>query len=137
MLDAVIGDGAAVHRARLLAALPTARARRPPYSPELNPAQRVFQDLRRRTEGRVYDAVADKQAVAKAYLAELAADPARVRRLCGWTWIRDALDALPTSAPLTAMPVRDAHQVPNCGSRTLARGGQHAGVFSELGEAWS
>jgi transposase len=96
-LDAVIWDGAGAHRAKLLADLPTARVRLPPYSPELNPAERVFEALRRRTEGRVYDSVAHKQAGADAYLTELAADPAPVRRLCGWVWLTDALNSLPES----------------------------------------
>jgi hypothetical protein len=98
-LDAVIWDGAGAHRAKLLADLPTARVRLPPYSPELNPAERVFQEIRRRTEGQVYDSVADKQAVAQAYLANLAANPDRARRLCGWSWIHHALQQLPGSAP--------------------------------------
>lgn len=97
--DAVVWDGAGAHRAKLLADLPTARVRLPPYSPELNPAERVFEEIRRRTEGRVYDAVADKQAIAQAYLASLAADPDRVRRLCGWTWLTDALGRLDMHAP--------------------------------------
>ena len=41
--------------------------------------------------------LADKQAVADAYLTELAAAPARVRQLCGWDWLTAALDALPTA----------------------------------------
>jgi hypothetical protein len=93
-LDAVVWDGASAHRARLLEDLPTVRVRLSAYSPELNPAERVFQEIRRRTEGRVYDTVADKQAVAQAYLASLAADPHRVRRLCGWTWLTHAIDTL-------------------------------------------
>jgi hypothetical protein len=97
-LDAVLWDGAGAHRAGLLADLPTVRVRLPPYSPELNPAERIFQEIRRRAEGRVYDSVADKQAVVDAYLAALAADPTRVRQLCGWAWITDALDSLPTAA---------------------------------------
>jgi len=99
MLDAVIWDGAGAHRANLLADLPTARVRLPSYSPELNPAERVFEEIRRRTEGRVYDSVADKQAVAQAYLDDLAAQPDRVRRLCGWTWLTNALDRLPDPTP--------------------------------------
>ena len=97
-LDAVVWDGAGAHRARLLADLATDRVRLPAYSPELNPAERVFEEIRRRTEGRAYDAVADKQAVAQAYLAGLAADPDRVRRLCGWPWLTDSLDRLPAAA---------------------------------------
>jgi hypothetical protein len=98
-LDAVIWDGAGAHRANLLADLPTVRVRLPAYSPELNPAERVFQEIRRRTEGCVYDSVADKQAIADAYLTTLAAHPARVKRLCGWPWISDALDRLPHPDP--------------------------------------
>ena len=93
--DAVVWDGHGAHTARLLADLPIARVRLPPYSPELNPAERVFQELRRRVEGRTYDTVADKQAIADAYLTDLAADPDRVRRLCAWDWLVNALDALP------------------------------------------
>jgi hypothetical protein len=94
---AVVWDGHGAHTARLLADLPTARVRLPPYSPELNPAERVFQEIRRRVEGRTYHSLADKQAVADAYLHALAEDPARVRRLCGWDWLVAALDALPTA----------------------------------------
>jgi hypothetical protein len=57
----------------------------------LNPAERVFQEIRRRAEGRAYASVADRQAVAQGYLAGLAADPDRVRRLCGRAWLTDAL----------------------------------------------
>ena len=94
---AVVWDGHGAHTARLLADLPTARVRLPPYSPELNPAEPIFQELRRRVAGRAYASVADKQAVADAYLGALTADPDRVRRLCGWDWLVAALDALPAA----------------------------------------
>ena len=94
-LAAVVWDGHGAHRAKLLADLPTRRVGLPPYSPGLNPAERVFQELRRRLEGRVYTCVADKQAAADANLVQLAADPDRVRRLCGWPWLIDAPDRLP------------------------------------------
>ena len=95
--DAVVWDGHGAHTARLLADLPLARVRLPPYSPELNPAERIVEEIRRRVEGRTYADIAAKQAVADAHLAELAADPARVKRLCGWDWLTDALDALPAA----------------------------------------
>ena len=97
--EAVLWDGHGAHTATLLTDLPVARVRLPPYSPELNPAERVFEEVRRRVEGRTYDAVADKQARADVYLATLAADPDRVRQRCGWDWFTNALDALPTSLP--------------------------------------
>ena len=92
----VVWDGAGAHRGKQLAELPIARVALPPYSPELNPAERVFEEIRRRAEGRVYDTLAAKQAAVEAYLDELAADPDRVRRLCDWAWIREAIAQLPT-----------------------------------------
>jgi hypothetical protein len=94
-IDAVVWDGAGSHRGRTLRDLPLIRVFLPPYSPELNPVERLFQEIRRRVEGRIYDSLAEKQALVEAYLAELAADPARVRRLCGWDWVLKAIDQLP------------------------------------------
>lgn len=94
-LAAVVWDGAGPHRGKQLQELPTERIFLPPYSPELNPAERVLEEIRRRVEGRVYDSLDAKQADVEAYLQELAADPERVKRLCGWGWILAALHALP------------------------------------------
>jgi hypothetical protein len=89
------GDGAPSHRGKQVAALPFPRIPLPAYSPELNPAERIFEEIRARTEGRVHDSLEAKRTVAEAYLQELADDPARVRQLCGWHWIRDAFTDLP------------------------------------------
>jgi len=94
---AVVWDGHGAHTAKLLADLPSVRVRLPAYSPELNPAERVFEEVRRRVEGRVYASVAAKQRRADRYLRQLAADPAQVRQLCGWDWLTAALDALPAA----------------------------------------
>lgn len=88
----------------------------PPYGPEPNPAERVLEELRRRLEGRTYPTVTDKQAVAVDYLTTLTADLARVQRLCGWTWIRASLHALPT-----AMSTIDRYQMaPTMGAIIIA-----------------
>ena len=109
-LDAVVWDGAGTHRAKLLRELGTRRVFLPRCSPELNPAERVFEELRRRAEGRTYATGADKRARAEAYLRQLAADPRRVRQLCGWTWICAALDRPPWRVRLmTAMATRDRY----------------------------
>jgi hypothetical protein len=62
-------------------------------------AERVFEELRRRVEGRTYATLADKRAIADAYLRELAADPTRVKHLGGWDWLVAALAALPAASP--------------------------------------
>jgi hypothetical protein len=98
-LGCVVWDGAPGHKAKRLAALATARVPLPPYSPELNPAERVFEEVRRAVEGEVYDSLAAKQAAADRALRRLAADPERVKRLCCWRWIQQALDRLPARAP--------------------------------------
>ena len=95
--EAVVWDGHGAHRARLLADPPTRRVALPPYRPELNPAERVFQELRRRREGRTYATLADKRTAADAYLTGVAADPGPVQQLCGWAWLTAALDALPAA----------------------------------------
>ena len=67
----------------------------PPYSPELNPAERVFEEVRRWIEGKVYPSLEDKVAAVEAYLSELESNPDRVRGLAGWDWIEDAIQRLP------------------------------------------
>ena len=96
--DAVVGDGAGAPRGTPRRARPTARVVRPPYRPERNPAERVFQEVRRRVAGRVAATRDDTQAEVEADLGDLAADPARVRRRCGWDGLRAALAALPPGA---------------------------------------
>jgi hypothetical protein len=94
-LDGVVGDRAPSHRGKQLAELATRRVYRPPYSPELNPAERVFAELRREVEGLVDETLAAKQAAAERLLRELAADPQRGKRLGGWDWLQQALTSLP------------------------------------------
>ncbi len=78
-LECVVWDGAPAHKARVMRTLPTRRVQLPPYSPELNPAERVFEEVRRRVEGRVYGDLAAKREVVERYLRELAPIPSRSR----------------------------------------------------------
>ena len=94
-LTAVVWDRAGGHRARLVREVGLPLVALPADAPECNPAERVFEELRRATEGRVFADVAAKQAVAEAVLATLAADPDRVRRLAGWDWVAAAEARLP------------------------------------------
>ncbi|GEM84853.1 hypothetical protein MHY01S_30190 [Meiothermus hypogaeus NBRC 106114] len=63
----------------------------PAYSLELNPAERVFEEVRRAIEGKVYTSLEHKRLAAEECLAQLAANPTRVKRLCFWPWIQEAL----------------------------------------------
>ena len=96
LLDGLVWDNAPSHRDGDITDLDLAFVGLPPYSPELNPAERLFEEIRRRVEGRVYATLDDKAAEVQAFLEELDADPPRVRRLCGWDWINTAIISLPT-----------------------------------------
>ena len=93
-LDALVWDGASSHRDDAVRAVGIPLIELPPYSPELSPAERLFEEVRRHVEGRVYATLADKVAAVEAFLDDLDADPARVRSLCGWDWIAAAQDTL-------------------------------------------
>ena len=97
ILDGLVWDNAPGHRDDEIADLDLAFVGLPPYSPELNPAERLFEEIRRHVEGRVYATLDDKVADVQDFLEKLDADPPRVRRLCGWDWINDAIATLPQS----------------------------------------
>ena len=95
-LKGLVWDRGASHRTAAVRAVGLPLVELPPYSPELNPAERVFEELRRVVEGKIYATLDDKVAAVVAYLEWLEADPERVRSLTNWRWIAAALRALPT-----------------------------------------
>jgi transposase len=97
-LRCVVWDGAPSHKGKQLAQLGTTRLALPSYSPELNPAERVFEEIRARVEGKVYASLAAKQAEVETYLKDLAGDREQVKSLCGWGWLTEALTDLPPAA---------------------------------------
>jgi hypothetical protein len=92
---ALVWDGAPGHRDEHVRAVGLPLVSLPPYSPELNPAERVFEEIRRWIEGRVYSTIEAKVEAVEQFLTELDADPARLRSLAGWAWIQNALSQLP------------------------------------------
>jgi transposase len=94
-IGALVWDRAPSHRAKVVRAVGLPLIEQPPAAPELNPAERVFEELRRAVEGRVYGTIEKKMAAVERVLQELAASPERVQRLTGWSWIRVALAQLP------------------------------------------
>ena len=94
-LEAVVWDGASGHRAPEVRRTGVTLLTQPPYAPELQPAERVFEELRRVVEGQVYASLEEKVAAVERELQALAADPERVKSLAGWHWIDEAWAALP------------------------------------------
>jgi hypothetical protein len=88
---AIVWDNAPSHKAQLVHDVGVPLIGLPSYSPELNPAERVFEEVRRAIEGEVYGTIERKMAAVESFLTELAGDPARVRRLVRWDWLVTAL----------------------------------------------
>jgi transposase len=92
--DAVIWDGASAHRGKAMGEIGFRRIVLPPYSPELNPAERVFEWLRAKIEGEVYTSLRHKRLAIDQQLRRLSADKASLDRLIGWQWIQVAFAQL-------------------------------------------
>ena len=72
-MQGVIGDHAAFHKAKVVGEVGLRRIYQPPYSPELNPAGRVFAEVRRWVKGRRYDRTEAKKAAVEGVLRGLEA----------------------------------------------------------------
>ena len=73
---ALVWDGAGSHRSELVRGIAGVKTiTMPAYSPELNPAERVFEEVRRWVEGRVYGSIDEKVEAVNACLSRLESDP--------------------------------------------------------------
>jgi transposase len=88
--DAVIWDGASAHRGKGMSEVGFKRIFLLPYSPELNPCERVFEWLRARIEGQVYATLQHKRFQIEHNLRCLNADKGCLKSLIEWRWIQDA-----------------------------------------------
>ena len=85
---ALVWDGAGSHRSELVRSVEGVKTiLQPAYSPELNPAERVFEEVRGWVEGTVYGSVEEKMAAVNECLSRLESDPERVKSLVSWDWI--------------------------------------------------
>ena len=66
----------------------------PPYSPELDPAQRWFQEFRRKLSNRTFESVAVLQEALTQTLLAYWEEPALLKRLIGYSWWVEAVEAL-------------------------------------------
>lgn len=59
----------------------------PPYSPELNPAERFFEELRKSTANQIFKTIRDQEVAIEAKLNALTSDVEAMKRLLGYDWI--------------------------------------------------
>jgi hypothetical protein len=94
-VDGLIWDNASSHKGKRVAALGHKLVFLPPYSPELDPVERIFEVLRAKVEGVVYPSLQAKQLAIEHHLRQLAAGRQQVKRLANWQWIQEAFENLP------------------------------------------
>jgi transposase len=59
----------------------------PPYSPELNPTERFFEEIRKSTANQIFKSIAEQEVVIENRVRELAEDIGGMRQLLGYEWI--------------------------------------------------
>ena len=59
----------------------------PPYSPELNPAERFFEELRKSSANQIFKTIKDQEVVTPKKLNALADDLPAMKQLLGYDWI--------------------------------------------------
>lgn len=60
----------------------------PPYSPELNPAERFFEELRKATANTIFKTIENQENAIEETLNALADDIDAMKQLTGYEWIR-------------------------------------------------
>jgi transposase len=85
----MVTDGASSHKSKdLVIPKNIALILLPPYSPELNPAEQIWNLLRRNYfANRVFDSLDAATQQAEIGLAHMAADKSAMQRLANWPWI--------------------------------------------------
>ena len=85
----MVVDGASSHVAKALVVPENIRLHRlPPYSPQLNPQEHLWDELREKEfPNRVFSDMAGVVRTLEAGLPRLASDRDRVRSICAWPWI--------------------------------------------------
>jgi len=84
----LITDGAAAHRSRKLKIADSITIEHlPPYSPELNPVERLFKELRQPLKNRVFDSIEEVEAAVIKAVEPYFADGARVQKLTFYSWL--------------------------------------------------
>ena len=86
----IIWDNAPFHRSKTfkedkdLTIIPL-----PSYSPQLNPTERFFQEIRKVTANTIFEDIQSQETLIRDALVSWIEDKERVKRLCGYPWIID------------------------------------------------
>ena len=86
----VVWDNAPTHRPVALKEIPgLSIIFLPSYSPELNPTERFFEEMRRKTANQIFKSIDKQEECITKAINEWMDDEARMRQLLGYEWIKD------------------------------------------------
>ena len=83
----LILDGAGAHRSGRVSYGEMEKQLLPPYSPELNPVERFFQELRRELKNKVYQSYAEVEQAVEEIFKRYLAKPEAVKKLTNFHWL--------------------------------------------------
>lgn len=85
----IVWDNAPCHRPRIHREIPGLIVLfLPPYSPELNPTERFFEELRKATANQIFKTIEEQEQAIEKKLNVLADDTEAMKQLLGYEWIR-------------------------------------------------
>ncbi len=83
----LILDGAGAHRSGRISYGKLDKHLLPPYSPELNPVERFFQELRRELKNKVYDSYTEVEKAVEEIFKRYLTKPEAVKKLTNFHWL--------------------------------------------------
>lgn len=85
---AIVWDNSQVHKS-VVKSMPNGISYKflPAYSPELNPVERFFEELRRKIANRIFGSLSELEDVLVEAMSEYFENREKVRQLCGYPWI--------------------------------------------------
>lgn len=80
-------DGAGAHRSGRISYGAIEKELLPPYSPELNPVERFFQEIRRELKNKVYESYEEVEKAVEEIFKKYLAKPEAVKKLTNFHWL--------------------------------------------------
>ena len=80
-------DGAGAHRSERVSYGSIEKELLPPYSPELNPVERFFQELRRELKNKVYESYEEVEKAVEEIFKKYLTQPEAVKKLTNFHWL--------------------------------------------------
>lgn len=91
----IVWDNAPCHRPKMHREIPGLIVLfLPPYSPELNPTERFFEELRKATANHIFKTIEEQERAIEQKLNSLADDSEGMKRLTGYEWIQEQTERI-------------------------------------------